>query len=70
MIFEAWLNFCTIRETYLLLRYIIIFNFIKSLKDIMKTIVPEKQKEVAELRKQYADKVIGQYTVDQVRAHT
>lgn len=46
------------------------FDFIKSLKDVMKTIVPEKQKEVAELRKQYADKVIGQYTVDQVCAHS
>ena len=46
------------------------FDLIKSLKDVMKTIVPEKQKEVAELRKQYADKVIGQYTVDQVRAHS
>jgi hypothetical protein len=32
----------------------------------MKSIVPEKQKEVAEFRKQYADKVIGQYNVDQV----
>ncbi|XP_028398554.1 citrate synthase, mitochondrial-like [Dendronephthya gigantea] len=37
-----------------------------SLKDVMKSIVPEKQKEVAEFRKEYADKVIGQYTVDQV----
>ena len=45
------------------------YIFIKSLKDVMRTIVPEKQKEVAELRKQYADKVIGQYTVDQVCAH-
>ncbi|CAB4014043.1 Citrate synthase, mitochondrial [Paramuricea clavata] len=32
----------------------------------MKSIVPEKQKEVAEFRKQCADKVIGQYNVDQV----
>jgi hypothetical protein len=32
----------------------------------MKNIVPEKQKEVAEFRKQSADKIIGQYNVDQV----
>lgn len=37
-----------------------------SLKDVMQTIVPEKQNEVMEFRKESADKVIGQYTVDQV----
>ena len=29
--------------------------------------VPEKQKEVAEFRKEYGDKSLGEYTVDQVR---
>lgn len=32
----------------------------------MYRIVPEKQKEVAEFRKQYGDKSLGEYTVDQV----
>lgn len=32
----------------------------------MKAIVPEKQKEVAEFRKECADKVVAQYNVDQV----
>ncbi len=36
----------------------------------MKRIVPEQQKEVAEFRKQYADKVIGEYNVDQVCIHS
>ena len=39
----------------------------QSLKDVMRNIIPEKQKEVAEFRNEYADKVAGQYTVDQVR---
>ncbi|CAH3130749.1 unnamed protein product [Pocillopora meandrina] len=37
-----------------------------SLKETMYRIVPEKQKEVAEFRKTYGDKSLGEYTVDQV----
>lgn len=37
-----------------------------SLKENLYRIVPEKQKEVAEFRKQYGDKSLGEYTVDQV----
>lgn len=36
-----------------------------SLKETMYRIVPEKQKEVAEFRKKYGDKSLGEYTVDQ-----
>lgn len=32
----------------------------------MYRVVPEKQKEVAEFRKEYGDKSLGEYTVDQV----
>ena len=32
----------------------------------MNRIVPEKQKEVAEFRKEYGDRSLGEYTVDQV----
>lgn len=32
----------------------------------MYRIVPEKQKEVTEFRKEYGDKSLGEYTVDQV----
>lgn len=38
----------------------------QSLKENLYRIVPEKQKEVAEFRKQYGDKSLGEYTVDQV----
>lgn len=38
----------------------------QNLKETMYRIVPEKQKEVAEFRKQYGDKSLGEYTVDQV----
>lgn len=37
-----------------------------SLKETLYRIVPEKQKEVAEFRKTYGDKILGEYTVDQV----
>ncbi|PFX30523.1 probable citrate synthase, mitochondrial [Stylophora pistillata] len=37
-----------------------------SLKETMYRIVPENQKEVAEFRKTYGDKSLGEYTVDQV----
>ena len=38
----------------------------QSLKETMYRIVPEKQEEVAEFRKKYGDKSLGEYTVDQV----
>ena len=39
---------------------------LQSLKETMYRVVPEKQKEVAEFRKEYGDKSLGEYTVDQV----
>lgn len=39
---------------------------LQSLKETMYRVVPEKQREVAEFRKQYGDKSLGEYTVDQV----
>ena len=39
---------------------------LQSLKETMYRVVPEKQEEVAEFRKQYGDKSLGEYTVDQV----
>uniref|UniRef100_A0A0B7AXT4 Citrate synthase n=1 Tax=Arion vulgaris TaxID=1028688 RepID=A0A0B7AXT4_9EUPU len=37
---------------------------VHSLRDVMETIVPEKQKEVAEFRKQYGSTKVGEVTVD------
>ncbi|RDD42819.1 Citrate synthase, mitochondrial [Trichoplax sp. H2] len=37
----------------------------ESLRDALERLVPEKQKEVAEFRKSYGDKVIGEYTIGQ-----
>lgn len=36
-----------------------------SLKDTLHRIIPEKQKEVAAFRKEYGDKKLGEYTIDQ-----
>ena len=45
--------------------YMLLFD-LQSLKETMYRVVPEKQKEVAEFRKEYGDKSLGEYTVDQV----
>lgn len=38
----------------------------QNLKDALEKIIPEKQKEVAEFRKQYGSAKVGEVTVDMV----
>ncbi|XP_060086058.1 citrate synthase, mitochondrial-like [Ylistrum balloti] len=37
-----------------------------NLKDVLAGVIPEKQKEVVELRKQYGDKVVGEVTLNMI----
>lgn len=44
--------------------------FSQNLKDVLASIIPEKQKEIAEFRKQYGSSKVGEVTVDMVRIMT
>lgn len=39
---------------------------LQNLRETLYRVVPEKQKEVADFRKEYGDRSLGEYTVDQV----
>ena len=41
-------------------------KFQQSLKETLHRVVPEKQKEVKEFRKEFGDVKLGEYTIDQV----
>lgn len=47
--------------------YIILLFQNLNLKDVLAALIPEKQKEVAEFRKEYGKSKVGEVTVDMVR---